>query len=154
MLVVNHALLLANAASGAKAETLARLGDTRTNCTVGNGRLDEWDIDGMLVGLRSVYPVSFAAGDLGPLQELDPEELIDRAVADVAALGGTPRFRHACNSAALLRAATASEDLLLYPFYLRYARDGWTPDARRAGCCSPRHCRDSRPTRLPSAHPG
>ena len=23
--------------------TLARLGDTRTNCTVGNGRLDEWD---------------------------------------------------------------------------------------------------------------
>ena len=31
----------------------------------------------------------------------------------------------------LLRAATASEDLLIYPFYLRYARDGWTPDARR-----------------------
>ena len=31
----------------------------------------------------------------------------------------------------LLRAATASEDLLLYPFYLRYARDGWTPEARR-----------------------
>lgn len=31
----------------------------------------------------------------------------------------------------LLRAATASEDLLFYPFYLRYARDGWTPDARR-----------------------
>jgi putative heme-binding domain-containing protein len=35
-------------------------------------------------------------------------------------------------SVPLLRAATASEDLLLYPFYLRYARDGWTPDARRA----------------------
>lgn len=32
----------------------------------------------------------------------------------------------------LLRAATASEDLLLYPFYLRYARDGWTPNTRRA----------------------
>ncbi|NBV22568.1 MAG: hypothetical protein EBS05_11710 [Proteobacteria bacterium] len=32
----------------------------------------------------------------------------------------------------LLRAATASEDLLLYPFYLRYAREGWTLDARRA----------------------
>ncbi|MEN9576187.1 MAG: hypothetical protein RL514_4042 [Verrucomicrobiota bacterium] len=32
----------------------------------------------------------------------------------------------------LLRAATASEDLLHYPFYLRYARDGWTSDARRA----------------------
>jgi hypothetical protein len=26
--------------------TLARIGDTRTNCTVANGRLDEWDIDG------------------------------------------------------------------------------------------------------------
>ena len=25
---------------------VARLGDTRTNCTVGNGRLDEWDLDG------------------------------------------------------------------------------------------------------------
>lgn len=25
---------------------VARLGDTRTNCTVANGRLDEWDIDG------------------------------------------------------------------------------------------------------------
>ncbi len=32
----------------------------------------------------------------------------------------------------LLRAATASEDLLHYPFYLRYARDGWSPAARRA----------------------
>ncbi|MGI9117165.1 MAG: preprotein translocase subunit SecA [Gaiellales bacterium] len=45
---------------------------------------DAWDIDGMLVGLRSVYPVSFNAADLGPLQELDPEELIDRAVADAS----------------------------------------------------------------------
>ncbi|MDQ8164275.1 MAG: cell surface protein SprA, partial [Gemmatimonadota bacterium] len=26
--------------------SVARLGDTRTNCTVGNGRLDEWDVDG------------------------------------------------------------------------------------------------------------
>ena len=31
----------------------------------------------------------------------------------------------------LLRAATASEDLLHYPFFLRYARDGWTIEARR-----------------------
>jgi putative heme-binding domain-containing protein len=31
----------------------------------------------------------------------------------------------------LLRAGTASEDLLHYPFFLRYARDGWTIEARR-----------------------
>jgi cell surface protein SprA len=28
---------------------VARLGDTRTNCSVGNGRLDEWDVDGDFV---------------------------------------------------------------------------------------------------------
>lgn len=31
----------------------------------------------------------------------------------------------------LLRAATASEDLLFYPFMLRYLKDGWTLEARR-----------------------
>ncbi len=31
----------------------------------------------------------------------------------------------------LLREATASEDLLFYPFVLRYLKDGWTPEARR-----------------------
>ncbi|MSU34725.1 MAG: hypothetical protein EXS36_06360 [Pedosphaera sp.] len=31
----------------------------------------------------------------------------------------------------ILRDATASEDLLQYPFYLRYVPDGWTLDARR-----------------------
>ncbi len=45
---------------------------------------DDWDIDGMLVGLRSVYPVSFSAADLGPASEIDPEALIDRVVADAA----------------------------------------------------------------------
>ncbi len=45
---------------------------------------DDWDVDGMLVGLRSVYPVSFAAADLGPAEEIDPEALIDRVVADAA----------------------------------------------------------------------
>jgi preprotein translocase subunit SecA len=44
----------------------------------------EWDIDGMLVGLRSVYPVSFTSADLGPADEIDPEALIDRVVADAA----------------------------------------------------------------------
>ena len=32
---------------------------------------------------------------------------------------------------ALLRDATASEDLVQYPFYLRYVTNGWTLDARR-----------------------
>jgi preprotein translocase subunit SecA len=45
---------------------------------------DEWDVDGLLVGLRSVYPVSFTAADLGPTNEIDPEALIDRAVADAS----------------------------------------------------------------------
>ena len=45
---------------------------------------DDWDIDGMLVGLRSVYPVSFTSADLGPAGEIDPEALIDRAVADAS----------------------------------------------------------------------
>ena len=45
---------------------------------------DDWDIDGMLVGLRSVYPVSFTGADLGPVGEIDPEALIDRAVADAS----------------------------------------------------------------------
>lgn len=31
----------------------------------------------------------------------------------------------------LLRAATTSEDLLFYPFMLRYLKDGWTLEARR-----------------------
>ena len=43
---------------------------------------EEWDLDGMLVGLRSLYPVSFTTADLGPADELDPEDLIDRVVAD------------------------------------------------------------------------
>ena len=45
---------------------------------------DAWDLDGMLVGLRALYPVSFGIGDLGPVDDVDPEELIDRAVADAA----------------------------------------------------------------------
>jgi preprotein translocase subunit SecA len=51
--------------------------------TQGDSR-DEWDVDGLLVGLRSVYPVSFTAADLGPTNEIDPEALIDRAVADAS----------------------------------------------------------------------
>ena len=45
---------------------------------------EEWDVDGMLVGLRSLYPVSFSAADLGPVDAIDPEDLIDRVVADAA----------------------------------------------------------------------
>ena len=45
---------------------------------------EEWDLDGLMVGLRAVYPVSFSLADLGPREEVDPEDLIDRAVADAA----------------------------------------------------------------------
>jgi preprotein translocase subunit SecA len=38
----------------------------------------------LIVGLRSLYPVSFTAADLGPADGLVLDEMIDRAVADAA----------------------------------------------------------------------
>ncbi len=38
----------------------------------------------LIVGLRSLYPVSFTAADLGPADELVLDDMIDRAVADAA----------------------------------------------------------------------
>lgn len=49
---------------------VARLGDTRTNCTVQNGRLDEWDIDG--------------DGVLNYLASQREQERVFRYVADLA----------------------------------------------------------------------
>jgi preprotein translocase subunit SecA len=43
-----------------------------------------WDLDGMLVGLRAIYPTSFTADDLGPVDRIVPDELMDRVVADAA----------------------------------------------------------------------
>lgn len=69
--------------------------------------------------LDAVY-THFATADLpeSPLFE-QQRTRFERAVADVASLGGRPRYRHACNSAALLRDARVWYDavrpgLLLY----------------------------------------
>jgi preprotein translocase subunit SecA len=43
---------------------------------------EEWDVDGLFVALRGIYPVSFGPDDLGPVAELDREDLIDRVLAD------------------------------------------------------------------------
>jgi preprotein translocase subunit SecA len=43
---------------------------------------EEWDLEGMMVGLRSIYPVSFALEDLGPAGEIQRDDLLDRVAAD------------------------------------------------------------------------
>jgi preprotein translocase subunit SecA len=40
---------------------------------------EEWDLDGMMVGLRAIYPVSFT---LDPEEDLNREDLMDRVSAD------------------------------------------------------------------------
>jgi preprotein translocase subunit SecA len=40
---------------------------------------EEWDLDGMMVGLRAIYPVSFT---LDPEADLNREDLMDRVSAD------------------------------------------------------------------------
>jgi preprotein translocase subunit SecA len=46
---------------------------------------EEWDLDGMMVGLRAVYPVSFALDDLGDPETVAKEDLLDRVAADAQA---------------------------------------------------------------------
>jgi preprotein translocase subunit SecA len=43
---------------------------------------EEWDIEGLFTGLHAIYEPTFTAEELGPLNEIDREELIDRALAD------------------------------------------------------------------------
>ena len=42
------------------------------------------DLNALTVGLRAIYPVSFTADELGPVEQINPDDLIDRAVADAA----------------------------------------------------------------------
>ena len=42
------------------------------------------DLNALTVGLRAIYPVSFTAAELGPIEQINPDDLIDRAVADAA----------------------------------------------------------------------
>ncbi len=44
----------------------------------------EWDVDSLLVGLRSIYPVSLGAAELGSPETIVADELMDRVVADAA----------------------------------------------------------------------
>lgn len=62
--------------------------------------------------LEGLY-THFATADLPEHPLFDQQRLrFARAVEDVAALGGKPRYRHACNSAALLRDSRVWYDLV------------------------------------------
>ena len=50
---------------------------------------DEWELDEMMVGLRSIYPTSVDVTSLGPVEEIDRDDLIDIVVADA-----TTRYEH------------------------------------------------------------
>jgi preprotein translocase subunit SecA len=50
---------------------------------------EEWEIDEMMVGLRSIYPAALDLDTLGPREEIDRDDLIDLAVADA-----TTRYEH------------------------------------------------------------
>jgi preprotein translocase subunit SecA len=43
---------------------------------------EEWDLKELFAGLHAVYPVSFGPDDLGPQNEIDREDLLDRVLAD------------------------------------------------------------------------
>jgi preprotein translocase subunit SecA len=46
------------------------------------GYAEEWDLEGMMAGLRGIYPVSFTLEDLGDPQSVSKEDLLDRVAAD------------------------------------------------------------------------
>lgn len=80
------------------------------------GAPDETQREAVLKGLEPQYP--------------NPSPRVNQMLVELLVYLRSPQV--IAKTVPLLRAATASEDLLHYPFYLRYARDGWTPDARRA----------------------
>jgi preprotein translocase subunit SecA len=43
---------------------------------------EEWDLDGLFTGLHQVFPVSFDKDGIGPIGELEREELITQCIAD------------------------------------------------------------------------
>ncbi len=43
---------------------------------------EEWDLDGLFTGLNQVFPVSFDKDGIGPLGDLEREELITQCIAD------------------------------------------------------------------------
>src|SRR5680860_1384270 len=49
---------------------------------------EEWDLEEIFVVLRSFFPITFGPTDLGDLEELDSEDLVDRVVADALEVYG------------------------------------------------------------------
>jgi preprotein translocase subunit SecA len=43
---------------------------------------EEWDLEGLFTGLNQVFPVSFDKDGIGPLADLEREELITQCIAD------------------------------------------------------------------------
>ena len=62
-------------------ETVERVVESHTESQFS----EEWDLEGMMVGLRAVYPVGFTLDDLGSVEELGREDLMDRVAADAQA---------------------------------------------------------------------
>jgi putative heme-binding domain-containing protein len=85
-------------------------------CFIRLGPPDEAQRQASLQWLEPIYP--------------NPSPRVNQMLVELLVYLRSPQV--IAKTVPLLRAATASEDLLHYPFYLRYARDGWTPDARRA----------------------
>lgn len=80
---------------------------------------------------EAAFPVAWenggAAGSAAAGQRLAP--LLNRELCRTLVYLKSPNI--ITKATALLRDATASEDLLFYPFVLRYLKDGWTLEARR-----------------------
>ena len=60
----------------------------------------------------------------------NPRQHVNHALIELLVYLRSPNV--IAKTIALLASATASEDLVQYPFYLRYVTNGWTLDARRA----------------------
>ena len=82
------------------------------------GFSEEWDFDGMMVGLRGVYPVSFTLDELGDRESIVKEELLDRVAADAQA-------QYEAKEAIFSRIDPSNPDLLRHAerFYLLQSID-------------------------------
>jgi len=82
------------------------------------GFAEEWDFEGMMVGLRGIYPVSFTLEDLGDPQSISKEDLLDRVAADA-------QHQYEAKEAIFSRIDPSNPDLLRHAerFYLLQSID-------------------------------
>jgi preprotein translocase subunit SecA len=82
------------------------------------GYAEEWDLEGMMVGLRGIYPVSFTLEELGDPQSISKEDLLDRVAADA-------QHQYEAKEAIFSRIDPANPDLLRHAerFYLLQSID-------------------------------